>query len=374
MDRPAARPHLTDTQRRDWLRLIRTDGIGPRTFRALLNRYGGAQAALEALPALARRGQGPAPRIPSPAAIEAEMAAASAAGVSFIGLGEPSYPPMLRTIDDAPPLLAVRGSADILTRRAIALVGARNASAVGLRMTEILARGLGEAGFAIVSGLARGIDAAAHRASLKTGTVAVLAGGHARPYPAENIGLLEQLLEHGCAVSEMPLDWEARAHDFPRRNRIVSGMTLATVVVEAAQRSGSLITARLAAEQGREVFAVPGSPLDARAAGAIRLLKDGATMATEPADIIGALGGIALPPDVEFLGERERDAPAEDSVPETDRQRVIALLGVVPASLDEIVRYSGLPPHVVQGVILELEIAGRAERLGANMVALRAPG
>jgi DNA processing protein len=256
---------LSDEQRIDWLRLIRSPNIGPRTFRSLANHFGGARAAIEALPALARRGGASgATRICSRANAEREIAAAEKLGVTLVALGEPDYPLRLQMIDDAPPLLAIRGHSQALTLPMVAVVGSRNASGAGMKFTQRIARELAEAGFAVVSGLARGIDAAAHGASLATGTVAVLAGGHDRVYPAEHTGLLDAILPAGAALSEMPLGWEPRAHDFPRRNRLISGLSLGVVIVEAAKRSGSLFTARLALEQGREVFAVPG-PLDPRA-------------------------------------------------------------------------------------------------------------
>jgi DNA processing protein len=270
--RMTSAPRLTDEQRLDWLQLIRCENIGPRTFRTLLNRFGGAGPALEALPDLIRKtSSGRAIKLATRAETEDEMLAAAAIDVRFIALGEPEYPAALRAIDAAPPLIAVRGQDNVLLEPGVAIVGSRNASAAGLAFTDRLARGLGRAGFVIVSGLARGIDLAAHRASIETGTIAVLAGGgHARPYPAEHAPLLDEIAKKGAIVSEMPLNWEPRGRDFPRRNRIISGLALGTVVVEAARRSGSLITARFASEQGREVFAVSGSPLDARSEGTNR--------------------------------------------------------------------------------------------------------
>ncbi len=256
---------LTDEQRLDWLRLIRSQNVGPRTFRTLLNHFGGARAALEALPSLARRGGGSAPLICSREAAEREIEACDKFGVTLVALGEANYPRRLQMIDDAPPLIAIRGNTGVLSMPLVAIVGSRNASAAGVKITERFTRGLCEAGLAIASGLARGIDAASHRASLATGTVAVLAGGQDRVYPPEHAELLEAILHTGLAVTEMPLGWEPRARDFPRRNRLISGLSLGVVIVKAAKRSGSLITARLALEQGREVFAVPGSPLDPRA-------------------------------------------------------------------------------------------------------------
>src|SRR4030081_488092 len=290
--------HLTDAQRIDWLRLIRSDNVGPRTFRSLINHFGSAHSALERLPDLARRGGAARPgRICSEDDARAELAASRKAGVSLVAPGEAGYPPRLATLDDAPPLLGVRGAFDVLMRPTIAIVGSRNASGAGLKFAGTLARDLGEAGFVIASGLARGIDQAAHRASLESGTVAVLAGGHGRIYPPEHEDLLATIIESGgAAISEMPLGHVPRARDFPRRNRLISGVALGVVVVEAAHRSGSLITARIAAEQGREVFAVPGSPLDPRAAGTNDLIKQGATLPTKASDVIDALEPIMARP------------------------------------------------------------------------------
>src|SRR6185437_542995 len=273
---------LSEEQRLDWLRLIRSDNIGPRTFRDLVNRYGGARAALTALPGLARRGGAARPgRIYSLDEARTELKAIRARGIEFVALGETGYPARLAMIDDAPPLLAVRGKSSILEQPLVAIVGSRNASAAGAKFAQTLTSDLGAAGFGIVSGLARGIDAAAHRASISTGTVAVLAGGHERIYPPEHVALVDEIVVEGAAISEMPLAWEPRARDFPRRNRLISGLAAGVVIVEAARRSGSLITARMAGEQGREVFAVPGSPLDPRAEGTNGLIKQGAIMVTE---------------------------------------------------------------------------------------------
>ena len=300
--------HLSDDQRLDWLRLIRSDNVGPRTFRALVNHYGGAHRALAALPDLARRGgaSGPA-RVCSRQEAERELAAARSLGVALVALGEPDYPRRLMMIDDAPPLLAVRGSPAVFGLPIVAIVGARNASAAGIRFAERLARDLGAAGFAVASGLARGVDAAAHRGSLASGTIAVLAGGQDHIYPREHADLADAVAAEGALISEMPLGWEPRARDFPRRNRLISGLAVGIVVVEAARRSGSLITARFALEQGREVFAVPGSPLDPRAEGTNDLLKQGATLVTEAADVITVVRPI--------LGEPVEAAVAEPDAP-----------------------------------------------------------
>src|SRR6185369_2016036 len=310
--------------------------------RDLINHYGGARAALAALPALARRGGSSGTRICSEADAQAELKAAHARGVALVALGEPDYPARLQMIDDAPPLLAVRGNHQVFERPLVAIVGSRNASAAGVKFAERLARELGDAGYGIVSGLARGIDAAAHRASLLTGTIAVLAGGHARIYPAEHEELLDRLVAEGAGVSEMPLNWEPRARDFPRRNRLVSGLAVGVVIVEAARRSGSLITARMAGEQGREVFAVPGSPLDPRAEGTNGLLKQGATLVTEAADVLSVIRPILGQPIEPSFEEPDREAPRMTEPPSDERARIVSLLGPAPVSIDDLIRLSKL--------------------------------
>ena len=257
-----------------------------------------------------------------------------------------------------------------LTRPMIAIVGSRNASAAGLKFAERLARELGEAGFVIASGLARGIDAAAHRASLATGTVAVLAGGHDHIYPEQHIDLLDAILPEGAAISEMPFGWEPRAQDFPRRNRLISGLSLGVVIVEAAKRSGSLITARLALEQGREVFAVPGSPIDPRAEGTNGLLKQGATLVTEAADVLAVLEPILGRGTIISAREPDGEPPAPFEPDDRARAQILALLGPTPVSLDDLVRLSTLSPAIVRTVILELELAGRIERHGGGLFSL----
>jgi DNA processing protein len=370
MDRTTAgTTNLTDAQRIDRLRLIRSDNVGPRTFRSLTRHFGSARSALERLPDLARRGGADRPgRICSEDDARAELMASRKIGVSLLAPDEAGYPPRLASLDDAPPLLGVRGAEAALVRPMIAIVGSRNASGAGLKFAGTLARDLGDAGFVIVSGLARGIDQAAHRASMAGGTVAVLAGGHDRIYPSEHEELLATMLEAGgAAISEMPLGHVPRARDFPRRNRLISGAALGVVVVEAAHRSGSLITARIAAEQGREVFAVPRSPIDPRAAGTNDLIKQGATLTTEAADVINAVEPIMGRP----VDLREPDEEPLDVEPAAgDRARIVALLGPSPVLLDDLIRMAGTSPAIVRAVLLELELAGRLERHGGGLVSM----
>ena len=365
---------LSDEQRVAWLRLTRSENVGPAGFRALINTYGSAQAALEAIPELSRRGGArSAIRIASAAEAEAEMEAAARIGARFVGIGEPLYPPWLRQADAPPPLIAVRGSPKHLTSPAIAIVGARNASVAGRKVAALLAKGVGDADFAVVSGLARGIDAAAHEAALANGTVAVFAGGIDIVYPPENTELFARILDaDGCALSEMRIGWEPRARDFPRRNRIIAGMALATVVVEAAERSGSLITARLALEQNRELLAVPGSPLDPRAAGSNNLLKQGARIVTDARDIIEAVTPMLERPPAIDPSIFKAPAPQEPPEPaEDDRSRILEALGPTPVEVDEIIRFTGLPTRIVHVILLELDLAGRIERHPGQRVSLR---
>jgi DNA processing protein len=356
---------LTDDQRIAWLRLIRSENIGPVTFRDLINHFGSASAAIEAVPELSERG-GRRIRIARVDDAEREIAAVSALGARMIAIGEPDYPSWLRQAEGAPPLLTIRGNVACLTRPVVAIVGSRNASIAGRKFAMQLAAGLGERGYVIASGLARGIDASAHEASLASGTIAVLAGGLDRVYPPENAQLADRILAtDGVHLSEMPMGWEPRARDFPRRNRIVSGLALGVVIVEAASRSGSLITARLAGEQGRLVFAVPGSPLDPRSAGTNRLIRDGAQIVTELDDIVSQLEPMlgregSLPLSIDEPGTRE-DAMAPEA-DDGDRARIIEALGPTPVALDEIIRFTGLKPAIIHLVLLELALAGRIER------------
>lgn len=310
-------------------------------------------------------------RVASAEEAERELQAVRQLGINLVALGEPEYPRGLQAIDDAPPLLAVRGRLAALAAPAVAMVGSRNASAAGMTIAERIARDLGEAGFIVVSGLARGIDAAAHRGSLARGTVAVLAGGHDRPYPPEHVDLLEAIAAQGAAVSEMPLGWTPRGRDFPRRNRLIAGLVLGVVVVEAARRSGSLITARRALDYGREVFAVPGSPLDPRAEGTNDLLKQGATLVSSGQDVVAALAPMIDQPPARPVEEPTLIAPHVATAPDGDvRQSVTALLGPTPVAIDDLIRWSGAPTPVVLTALLELELAGRLTRQAGGRVAL----
>ena len=365
---------LTAAERVAWLRLIRTDNVGPQTFWQLLRREGSAEAALAALPHLTRR-IAAAPRIPSRAEAEDEIAGLEALGGRLVASVEADYPALLKYISGAPPLLALVGRTRPDLQRTVGIVGARNASTAGQKLTRQLATELGEAGYVVVSGLARGIDAAAHRASLATGTVAVLAGGMDRIYPEENVPLAAEIVaQGGMLVSEMRLGWEPRARDFPRRNRLVAGLSLGIVVVEAARRSGSLITARMALEQGREVFAVPGSPLDPRAEGCNALIQQGARLVTGAADIIAALGEAdparrtLFEPD--WRPEPEADAP-ESPPGEDERQRLLSALSFTPVPVDELVRSTGLSPGAMQTLLLGLDLDGRIEWSSGQLVALK---
>jgi DNA processing protein len=362
-------PHcLSDDERRDWLRLIKSENIGPATFRSLLNRFGSAGEALRELPHLSRKGGMQRPlAIYAKAAAENDLERAEAAGARFVAAGEQGYPPLLRYIDGAPPLLCIKGSSALADREAVAIVGSRNASAAGRKFARGLAADFGEAGYAVVSGLARGIDTAAHQAALDHGTVAVLAAGIDVVYPPENSDLQEAIAEKGLLVTEMTPGTVPRAEHFPRRNRIISGTSRAVVVIEAAARSGSLITARLAAEQGREVFAVPGSPLDPRCEGTNTLIKNGAGLLTHAGDVIESLRAtLGHPGDAVFLEPEADPLDASDD----ERARIVSLLSHSPVELDEVIRESGATPSVVIGVVLELELAGKAARHGRQLVSL----
>jgi DNA processing protein len=360
----------------DRLRLVRTDGVGPVTYRRLLERYRTPAAALAALPRLARAGgRTSAPKILPTAEAEHEIERTQAHGGRMVFLGDPDYPPLLALMDDAPPCLIVAGEIGLAKRPCVATVGGRNASANGQRMAEILAAELA-ASVVVVSGLARGIDTAAHRGAMRTGrTIAVTAGGIDQPYPPENAGLHRRITDTNLVITESPVGTVPQARHFPRRNRIIAGLSLGVVVVEAALRSGSLITARLAQEAGREVFAVPGSPLDPRAKGGNDLIRQGAMLVETGSDILDNLPmpsetarpynfGVSEPP-LPFLDE---SASLENS-PEA-HARILSLLSPEPTNVDDLVRRCHLSPSVTVAVLLELELAGRVETLAGSRVAL----
>ena len=379
MDSDPAGRSLAPDEKLSWLRLSRSENVGPITFRQLLERFRTAEAALSALPDLARQGGRARPiRLCSVAAAEREMDRLRALGAQLLARGEPGYPAALAALDDAPPLIGLLGHPHLLERPAVAIVGARNASANGQRLARQLAGELGRAQFLIVSGLARGIDAAAHEGALDTGTAAVQAGGLDIVYPQQNQALYEEIRERGVLLSEMPPGTEPQARHFPRRNRLVSGLALGVVVVEATLRSGSLITARLALEQGREVLAVPGSPLDPRARGCNRLLRQGAVLVERAEDVREALEGMLRipmkePPALAFPGPAYQQAgpPKEDpgGVAEA-REAVLALLGANSVTVDELVRASDFTLAAVLEALLELELAGRIERQPGQRVAI----
>jgi DNA processing protein len=372
---------LDDAGRLACLRLIRTESVGPVTFRMLINQYGGAENALAALPARAQlSGRKRAIRICPRDQAEAELEAAARIGARPLFTIEPGYPPLLAHIDVAPPLLYVRGYTELFARPTVAIVGSRQASAAGIKMARDLAGELGRAGVVVVSGLARGIDAAAHQASLVTGTVAVLAGGLDIIYPPENAALHDAIADRGCLVTELPPGFQPRAQDFPRRNRLISGISQGVIVVEAARRSGTLITARFAAEQGREVFAIPGHPLDPRAEGTNQLLKDGATFTTSADDVLQALQtltGAPRAPARAAFEEAVMRAPASSPPPsldDQDRLAVQAALGPAPVAVDDLIRATGLSIRAVQIALMELSLADRIEHHGGQLVSLKPAG
>jgi DNA processing protein len=355
----------------DRVRLIRTPGIGPITYRQLLLRFGSAQAALAAVPDLARRGGGKAPAIFSKSAAEREYAAVEKAGARYLILGQGLYPPALAELENAPPLITVMGRTALLDRPMVAIVGARNASAAACRFARGLAHELGREGVVVVSGLARGIDSSAHDGSLDGGTIGVIAGGVDIYYPPENEARQKDIGERGLLIAEMPPGTEPRARHFPYRNRIIAGLAAGTVVIEAAPQSGSLITARLAAECGREVMAVPGSPIDPRAQGCNQLIRDGATLIQSAADVLECIGNlhgkVASPPSTPDYRPAPKSIEAEPDV----LPLILGLLGPSPVPVDEIVRLSGARPGAVQLALLELDLAGRLDRHAGNKVSLR---
>jgi len=354
----------------DRLRLVRTPGIGPVTYRQLVARFGSPAAALAAVPALARRGGGKAPALCSRENAEREIARVEKLGAKYLVLGQGLYPRLLAELEDAPPLLIVKGNLNLLDRQAVAIVGARNASAAACRFARGLAHDLGQQDLVVVSGLARGIDSAAHDGALETGTIGVIAGGIDNFYPPENEQRQKALYERGLVIAEMPPGTEPRARHFPYRNRIIAGMSSGTIVVEAAPRSGSLITARLAAEAGREVMAVPGSPLDPRAQGCNQLIRDGATLIQNAREVAETI----RPIEPSFRSAPSTYEPAEPEPLNGDDalSMIEELLGPSPVPVDEIIRLSGAPSGAVQMALLELDLGGRLDRHAGNKVSLRA--
>ncbi|OHC83837.1 MAG: DNA protecting protein DprA [Rhodospirillales bacterium RIFCSPLOWO2_12_FULL_67_15] len=363
---------LPATEKRDWLRLIRSERVGPVTFYRLIERFGSAAEALLRLPELASRGGGPAPAVCSKPEAEAEMEKLAGLGGSFVAFGEPAYPPLLAHIEDAPPLLALLGHASLLARKTVAVVGARNATLGGRRFARALAADLGREDYVVASGMARGIDAAGHEGALASGTVAVLGGGVDVLYPPENAALYEKIREQGAIVSEMACGTQPLARHFPRRNRIISGISRGVVVVEASPQSGSLITARFALDQGREVFAVPGAPGDPRAQGTNGLIRQGAVLTESASDVVAGLAQfgdmrIEEPPSAFSPGDMV-NADIEAGQLAQAREIILENLGLTPLPVDEIIRSCQFSPAVVLTILLELELAGRLERHPGNQV------
>jgi DNA processing protein len=365
-------PAPSDARRLAWLRLARSEGVGPRTFSGLLQRYGSAEAALDALPVLAKAGgrRTPLKICPETDAI-AEIERAHAIGAHLLLSCEDAFPALLAEVDPPPPVIYVLGQLSSLSTESVGIVGARNASAGGRRLAQDIAAGLGAHGFMVVSGLARGIDTAAHSGALEHGTIAVLAGGVDVVYPPENAKLHARVVESGAIISEMPPGFAPLASHFPRRNRIISGLSRGIVVVEAAIGSGSLITARHALEQNRDVFAVPGSPLDPRSRGANDLIRQGATLVESADDVAAVLSSQPLrlrprlpapmPPLLDAMGDGHLEAA---------RNRLTELLGPTPVEIDELIRQSGETPEAVNTILLELELSGRLHRSAGQRVSL----
>lgn len=361
---------ISEPERRAWLRLARSQNVGPVTFAALIARYSTAEAALAALPKLARRGGARELKIPTKDEAQRELDALEAIGARMIASCEPAFPQGLAALEAPPPFITVIGRVELLSQNMIAVVGARNASALGRRFANQIANDLGAAGLVVVSGLARGIDAAAHEGALATGTVAVLAGGADDIYPPDNAALYARIAREGVIVSEMAAGQKPQAKHFPRRNRIVAGLSRGVVIVEAAEGSGSLITANFALEQGRDVFAVPGSPLDPRAKGTNRLLREGAILTESAGDVLEAI----LPQLGGSFREPEPDSPTvgaacDDVDVDRIRSRLVGLLSPIPVEVDELIRQSGVPAPTVFTILLELELAGRLTRHAGNRVA-----
>lgn len=362
---------MSENERRAWLRLARTQNVGPVTFAQLIARFGSATASLAELPRLSKRGGGEPLRPPSDQDAQEELERLHKIGGRLIASIEPEFPPGLAALDPPPPVISVLGHVSILSREMVGIVGARNASALGRKLAERLANDLGQAGFVVASGLARGIDTAAHAGSLANGTCAVVAGGIDIIYPPENAALYESIKAQGAIISEMPIGQSPQARHFPRRNRLISGLARGVVVVEASEGSGSLITANYALEQNREIFAVPGSPLDPRAKGTNRLIREGATLTESAEDVIAVLrpmlGGGFREPGTE-LSSPPADTPSLEAEADRIRGVIEEALGPAPVEIDELIRLCKAPAAVVLTVILELELGGRLARHSGNRV------
>jgi len=374
---------LTDAEKLAQLRLIRTEGIGPVTFKGLLARFGNAIEALEGAVELAKKnGRKKLLVPPSETAAESELERIERAGGHALFLGDAHYPAQLAAIEDAPPVLFAVGRLDLLNTRSVGIVGARNASVSGLKLTRTLAGALAETGITVTSGLARGIDTAAHQAAIEHATIACVAGGLDIFYPPENEALQRQIAENGLLVSEMPMGTRPQARHFPRRNRLISGLSVGVLVVEAALKSGSLITARFALEQGRDVFAIPGSPLDPRAKGGNRLIKDGAILVECADDILNELPAVVdyghTPrPHSALVAQKGTPIGPISPAPSRDAASapgdLLGLLSSTPIHMDEVVRQSGASPEAVMAAFLELELAGEITRHSGGRVSRNYP-
>ena len=365
---PHLTPPLTEEDLLDWLRLLRSRRVGISTFFRLMRTHGSAAASLEALPQIARDAGVENYKVCPISFVEAELDRAKIAGITPVTIGSPDYPENLTNISDAPPILWCLGDVKLLKAPTVALVGARNASSLGTRMARRLARELGEAGIIVASGMARGVDTAAHLEALDKGTIAILAGGVDVVYPAENATLAQEIAERGLRISEQPTGHRPHARDFPRRNRLISGLSSAVVVVEAAARSGSLITARTALDQGREVLAVPGHPFDARADGCNMLLRDGAQLVRHVDDILEVLK-LEEPTQNTSEPDAKREAPPSTIAQSNAlHKRILERLGPSPIAEDQLIRDIGAPAREVSPEIVTLEMEGKIHRAPGGLL------
>lgn len=364
---------LSNQEKLDWIRLIRSENIGPRTFINLLDIYGSASEALKKIPQMSLRGGRSKPiKVCSLDSAKKEVELCKKYGARVIALCENEYPKILRNIPDPPPVITVLGDVNIFKKKSISLVGSRNASANSCKIVSELARDIGKGGFNTVSGLARGIDACVHKSSIDTGTIAVIAGGINNIYPQENRSLYAEIPKKGIIISEMPFNTIPKPHYFPRRNRIISGLSLATIVIEARLNSGSLITASYALDQGRDVFAVPGSPADPRSKGSNSLIKKGAYVVETFQDILDVLSGIGSLKENTGFDFETLKIVVDDNVDLSDaRSEVISKLGINPTLTDDIIRYTGLSASIVITILLELELAEKVDRIEGNKFSLK---